>query len=41
VDYGGSQFSSFSDGAPTQISMNLSFRELELLTKESIRSQGY
>ena len=36
VDYGGSQFSSFSDGAPTQISMSLSFRELE-----SIRKQGY
>jgi hypothetical protein len=41
VDYGGSQFSSFSDGAPTQVSMSLSFRELELLTKESIRTQGY
>jgi len=41
IDYGGSQFSSFSDGSPTQISMALSFRELELLTKESIRKKGY
>ena len=41
IDYGGAQFSSFSDGSPTQISMTLSFRELELLTKESIRKKGY
>ena len=41
IDYGGSQFSSFSDGSPTQISITLSFRELELLTKESIRKKGY
>jgi hypothetical protein len=41
VDYGGEQFSSFSDGAPTEINLTLSFRELELITKESIRTQGY
>lgn len=40
VDYGGEQFSSFADGSPTEINMTLSFRELELLTKDSIR-QGY
>jgi hypothetical protein len=41
VDYGGEQFSSFSDGAPTEINLTLSFRELELITKESIRTRGY
>jgi hypothetical protein len=41
VDYGGEQFSSFSNGAPTEINLTLSFRELELITKESIRSRGY
>jgi hypothetical protein len=41
VDYGGEQFSSFDDGAPTEINLSLSFRELELLTKETIRNQGY
>jgi hypothetical protein len=41
VDYGGEQFSSFDDGSPTEINLSLSFRELELLTKETIRKQGY
>jgi hypothetical protein len=41
VDYGGEQFSTFSNGAPSEIDMTLTFRELELLTKESIRNQGY
>ena len=41
VDYGGEQFSSFSDGSPTEINLTLSFRELELITKESIRTKGY
>jgi hypothetical protein len=40
IDYGGDQFASFSDGSPTEINMTLSFRELELMTKESIR-EGY
>ena len=40
VDYGGEQFASFLDGSPTEINITLSFRELELLTKDSIR-QGY
>ena len=31
---------SFADGAPTQITMSLTFRETELLTKEKI-NQGY
>ena len=41
VDYGGDQFSSFSNGAPTEINLTLSFRELELITKETIKSRGY
>jgi hypothetical protein len=40
IDYGGEQFATFADGSPTEINMVLSFRELELLTKESIR-EGY
>jgi hypothetical protein len=40
VDYGGEQFASFLDGSPTEINITLSFRELELLTKDSIK-QGY
>lgn len=40
VTYGDTTFSSFDDGAPTQIKMTLSFRELELLTKERI-VKGY
>jgi hypothetical protein len=31
---------SFADGAPTQITMSLTFRETETLTKEKI-NQGY
>jgi hypothetical protein len=40
VKYGGEYFSSFKNGAPAEISMTLSFRELELLTKERI-VKGY
>lgn len=42
VKYGGESFSSFdgTQGAPTEISMSLSFKELELLTKERI-VKGY
>jgi hypothetical protein len=39
VDYGNnSVFSSFSNGAPTEINMRLTFRELEVLTKDRIRA---
>jgi len=41
VEYGGEQLSSFSNGSPTEINLTLSFRELELLTKETIMGQGY
>lgn len=40
VDYGSQYFSSFDDGAPSEVIMNLTFRELELLTKERI-IKGY
>ena len=40
ISYGGEQFSSFRDGSPTEINMSLTFRELEILTKNMI-SEGY
>ena len=42
VDYGGADFVTFRDigGAPTEISMSLSFLELELLTEERVM-EGY
>jgi hypothetical protein len=40
VNYGGEQFSSFRDGAPTEVNMSLTFRELEILTKNMVR-EGY
>jgi hypothetical protein len=40
VTYGGEQFSSFKDGAPTEINVSLTFRELEILTKNMVR-EGY
>jgi hypothetical protein len=40
VSFGGDQFSSFRDGSPTEINMSLTFRELEILTKQMI-TEGY
>ena len=40
VSYGGDQFSTFSDGKPTEIHLNLTFKELEILTRNNIRD-GY
>ena len=40
ISYGGEQFSSFRDGSPTEINISLTFRELEILTKNMI-SEGY
>ena len=41
VTYGSTdRFASFSDGSPTEITMNLTFMETSLLTKQSI-DQGY
>jgi hypothetical protein len=41
VDYGGEQFATFDDGAPTEINLTLSFRELEQITSEGIKKNGY
>ena len=40
VNYGGDQFSTFKDGKPTEVQLTMTFRELEILTRESVR-QGY
>jgi len=40
VDYGGDQFVTFQDGAPVEIGLTLTFRELEQLTSEKA-SNGY
>ena len=40
VDYTPTGVSSFADGSPTQITMGLSFKETELLTKDKI-NKGY
>jgi hypothetical protein len=40
VDYGGDQFQSFYGGAPSEILLTLTFKEIEALTKERI-AQGY
>lgn len=40
VEYGGDTFSTFDNGAPTQINLTLTFRELEQLTKREMR-QGF
>lgn len=40
ISYGGEQFSTFHDGKPTEINVNLIFRENEILTKDLIED-GY
>jgi len=37
VEYGGDTFSTFDNGAPTQVNLTLTFRELEQLTKREMR----
>jgi hypothetical protein len=37
VDYGGDQFSTFANGAPVEVNISLTFRETEILTKESFK----
>jgi hypothetical protein len=36
VTYGGDQYSSFADGTPTEVNMNLVFRETEIITKKML-----
>jgi hypothetical protein len=40
VTYGGEQYSSFTDGNPTEINLSLLFRETEILTKQQVKA-GY
>lgn len=37
VAYGGEQFSAFKDGKPTEINLSMTFRELEILTRNMIK----
>lgn len=41
VEYGGDQFATFENGAPVEIGLTLSFRELSQMTSEGIRNNGY
>lgn len=42
IDYGsGEQFNTFKDGAPTEINLTLTFRELEQLDSEAIQNYDY
>lgn len=36
VTYGGEQYSSFTDGRPTEVNMSMLFRETEILTKQQV-----
>lgn len=36
VTYGGEQYSSFTDGKPTEVNISMLFRETELLTKQQV-----
>ena len=40
IDYGGEQFVTFQDGAPAEISVSLTFTELEQLSSQKVRN-GY
>lgn len=40
VTYGGEQYSSFTDGKPTEVNLSLTFRETEILTKAQVK-EGY
>lgn len=41
VEYGGEQFSTFENGAPTEISLSLTFREIEQVTSQGVVKYGY
>lgn len=40
VEYGGDIFATFETGEPVEVNMSLRFKEIELLTKENIKSRG-
>jgi hypothetical protein len=37
VTYGGEQYSSFTDGRPTEVNLSLTFKETEILTKSQVK----
>jgi hypothetical protein len=37
VTYGGEQYSSFTDGKPTEVNLSLTFKETEILTKSQVK----
>ena len=37
VTYGGEQYSSFTDGRPTEVNLSLTFKETEILTKAQVK----
>lgn len=39
VTYGGDQYSTFADGNPTEVNLSLTFRELEIITRDMIEDQ--
>lgn len=41
VEYGGDQFSTFSNGAPAEIGLSLTFREIEQITSQGVVKYGY
>lgn len=41
VEYGGDQFATFEDGAPVEIGLSLTFRELEQVTSQGVELYGY
>lgn len=41
VEYGSDQFSTFGNGAPTEIGLSLTFREIEQVTSQGVVKYGY
>jgi hypothetical protein len=41
VDYGGDTFATFNNGAPVEVGLSLTFRELEQMTSQGIHKNGY
>ena len=40
VDYGSDKYVAYQDGRPQSSKMSLSFKELELITKDKIENEG-
>lgn len=41
LEYGSEQFSTFEDGAPTELGLSLTFREIEQVTSQGVTNYGY